>query len=97
MNEEINKYLTEAMGECWHDFKLVDFEYKCCCGLDSVHPMVTNNDFFTWVGFGKLFTWSKEQRWWIDFVLERSPGIINFCNILTPEVFARHIYTFLNK
>ena len=97
MNEEINKYLTEAMGECWHVFKLIDFEYKCRCGLDSMYPTVTNNEFFTWEGFGKLFTWTKEQGWWIDFILQQRSGVTNFCELLSPEVFAKAIYAFLNR
>lgn len=99
MNEEINKYLTKTMGECYHAFKLIDFEYKCQCGIDSAHPTVTNNNFFTWQGFGKLFTWSKEQGWWIDFILYHPHivGVHAFCKILEPGVFARSIYAFLNR
>jgi hypothetical protein len=25
-------------------------------------------NFSTWDGFGKLFCWAKEQRWWEEFV-----------------------------
>ena len=98
MTEEINKYLTEAIGECWHEFEFIDFEYICGCGLSSHTPVVKHNDFFTWEGFGKLFSWAKGQRWWIDFILTRQQsGVYNFCERLTPEVFARSIYAFLNK
>ena len=77
--EDINKYLTEA---------LTGKSFKEC-------PAFTN--FHTWEGFGKLFSWSKEQGWWIDFILHHPHivGVHAFCKILEPKRFAYAIYNFL--
>jgi hypothetical protein len=71
--EELNKQLTEAMGECWHNWKMIDgiemapFRGRKCqkCGLQLVNPP-NNLDFLTWEGFGKLReyydTWTKGRK-----------------------------------
>ena len=105
MNEEINKYLTEAMGLCWHRlFPSAGKTVSCPCDNNrkSMARIVfytdhKNNDFSTWEGFGKLFEWAKEQRWWIDFILQQNPGVTNFCELLTPEKFATKLYNFLKE
>jgi hypothetical protein len=68
-NEEINKYLTEAMGECWHEAgskrRIWDARVQrdCSCGESSRWEHITTdvskyrflqNDFSTWTGYGKL-------------------------------------------
>ena len=79
--EEINKYLTEAMGECWHEYK--SGECTCIkCGMfpesgttalvgtpeNSVkHHILKRPNFFTWQGFGKLWEWATKQKWWKKF------------------------------
>ncbi len=81
--EKQNKFLTEAMGECWHDWTN---KYFRCAHCDTHMGEVTgqyksnlsdakfaNNDFSTWPGFGKLWEWVK-QRWWFDsFILSLQP------------------------
>jgi hypothetical protein len=67
------QYLTEAMGECWHDLVFQDTketgfrgDYHICkyCGkelyYDPGHP-----DFSTWQGFGTDFsTWQGFGKLW---------------------------------
>ena len=110
MNKEISKYLTEVMGECWHTFKCIDFEYECQCGLTASSPnspnspLVQNSDFSTWEGFGKLWGWSIQQSWWPDFSRCLDTPTVE-CNdvthidfrVINPETFTSSIYDFLNK
>lgn len=64
MNTERDKFLTEAMGECWYEWKR---SCGCCpgyckkCGADE--GFVENNDFSEWEDFGKLWTWAQKQEW----------------------------------
>ena len=59
--DKINKSLTEAMGECWHNRPCEHPQHTNC---------YRNNDFSTWEGFGKLRefydTWDddKQQGYW---------------------------------
>lgn len=116
MNEEVCKYLTEAMGNCWHTWsgdrkpfsvkvsgttRRLD-HHKCTkCGVSifysGMSAHATNSTFTTWSDFGRLFTWAKEQRWWIDFILDQKPGVISFCELLTPEELPNRVYKFLRK
>jgi hypothetical protein len=111
--KEIDKFLTEAMGECWHERIEADIgefmnpdirSWSCRCDIKNtmVWPdycrHFRNNDFSTWEGFGKLFSWSKKERWWIDFILsQRRPGVSAFCEMLDPERFAKAVYEFLKE
>ena len=60
MNTKRDKFLTEAMGECWHDYVKT---CGCCpatcakCGADEGYT--ENNDFSTWHDFGKLLNSPK--------------------------------------
>lgn len=115
MNEEIDKYLTEAMGECYftHEIKHLGFsKYTCSCGgsWDSYaleepeHCTAVSTDFSTWEGFGKLWEWTRNQEWWLDFSRYLDTPTVK-CNdilhidfrVISPEVFASSIYDFLNK
>lgn len=101
MNKEISKYLTEAMGICYHEYKDPNSYRECglCHESTLANRLITdyNPSFTAWGDFGKLFTWAKEQGWWIDFVLDQAPGISNFCERLTPEKFAINIHKFLRR
>lgn len=78
-----DKYLTEAMGECWHEagnkrrINGGKAQRDCICGESSHWETITNeapkyrflnNDFSTWEGFGKLWEWTTKQEWWIEFI-----------------------------
>lgn len=76
MNTERNKFLTEAMGECWHEWYvsrefLDEFGHgttqNCskCWKRKSIRT--ENVKFSTWEGFGKLWEWSQKQEWWKEF------------------------------
>lgn len=61
-DDERNRFLTLAMGECWHDFELGCPVLTCkgggfICGLcrDFV---IANNDFATDEDFPKLWEWA---------------------------------------
>lgn len=96
-------FLTEQMGECWHDL------YQHCrhcnpyCRKCNQEIYDGNNDFSTWEGFGKLWEWVQKQEWWNDFVLDNRgevhPTSINHYQILSyfihPDRFADAIFNYL--
>lgn len=98
-NLERDKFLTEAMGECWHDVKraqgVAGFCYNCviCRAQD-----VWNNDFSTWPGFGKLWEWAQKQEWW--FLLnydDRTDHKTVDMELIHPDRFADAVYSFLKE
>lgn len=75
-----DKFLTEAMGICWHDWVPIKAKHgafasnlwECRCGvraskLHLTDPLPNNPDFSKWTGFGKLWEWAIEQEWWGGF------------------------------
>ncbi|MCK5608458.1 hypothetical protein KAR91_41640 [Candidatus Pacearchaeota archaeon] len=108
-NEDINKYLTEAMGECWHE-PLPDMSTwssrehcKKCNKIVAVkfnsRSFVTNN-FFTWEGFGKLWGWAIEQEWWNMFIYQWTDDYVGFeipCSLINPARFAKAIHEYLKE
>lgn len=73
-----DKFITEAMGECWHEWVVVSKRYLECnkCGKeltrrgdgeDFVWLSEYPNNFSTWQGFGKLWEWAQKQEWWVEF------------------------------
>lgn len=98
-NQERDKFLTEAMGETWHEWVLPEehckhipgIRYKCKCG--GFHPTLKrNNDFSTWAGFGKLWEWSRLQEWWDMFgakevyTLESHPEAIDYDHLFPDQL-----------
>jgi len=66
MNEERDKFLTELMGQCWHDYdmdkpintySLEAYICKKCKGF-----ILGNNDFSQEEDFIKLYNWAKTQN-----------------------------------
>lgn len=111
MENEVNKYLTEAMGECWHENGQGEcrFTYasKCIhCQVEIGKPIIRkyaqNNDFFTWQGFGKLWEWTVGKVWF-DYFLEKTfNGDPQFSSriekdLVNPKVFAKAIYNYLKE
>ncbi len=99
-NEKINKYLTETMGECWHDRMFAGPPaYKCNkCGANE--PSTAEiRDFFTWEGYGKLKefhdSWDKAKlgdflAYILQPVLAIKPNddeLNDFCIIRCLQVF----------
>ena len=66
MNIERDKYLTEQMGECWHELA---GKKRLVCSK-CLKLFVNHTDFSTWEGFGKLWDWSQKQEWWDTFVMK---------------------------
>jgi hypothetical protein len=62
-----DQFLTEMMGECWH-------EWGCSLKLESVacikcgESFFDNTDFSTPEGFFRLWNYCKEQEWWGEFI-----------------------------
>ena len=81
MKTERDTFLTEAMGNCYHENvfgmhyteysgKYPDHVAKCTkCGEFSKH----NTNFSTWQGFGILWEWVQEQSWREHFLWKRDP------------------------
>lgn len=105
-NMERDKFLTEAMGECFWLGHSCD---KCCNADGSIKPAISRklqaNDFSTWPGFGKLFTWATQQLWWDDFFCTAYTGVYCPCgdcdstyinvDLVDPDRFANSIYEYL--
>lgn len=85
MDTERDKFLTEAIGECWHDWKVVEtyffeefgrdvsvFECSKCGDFISGGDFETpyQINFSTWGSFGKLWEWVQKKEWWSDFIVE---------------------------
>lgn len=82
MNRERDKFLTEAVGECWHTTSTskkvgIDTYYYCQCGIstyvsdfweDQTVVFRQKLDFSTPDCFFKLWNWSKDQAWWEEFL-----------------------------
>ena len=110
--EEINKFLTEAMDECWHGFLQVTGDsihipIKLSCGscgktvAEEPFFYKINNDFSTPEGFFKLWNFAIEQDWWEDFLEKGKYGDPMFdcrisSEIINPERFAKAAYEYLN-
>ena len=83
MNIERDKFLTEAMGECFHDWETSDampdgwiFKCKKCSekwrtiDYNEMFPTFPYEgvNFSIWENFGKLWEWSQKQEWWGYFI-----------------------------
>ncbi len=106
MNEERDKFLTEAMGMCWHEFGLCtscqkgysgEYRFHCIkCHLACGYCFYA--DFSTWPGFGLLWEWATKQDWFRHFsiYIKVPPGFNVFSNYyIHPDRFADILYEFL--
>lgn len=59
---ERDRYLTEAMGECWHEInnQQLLFSQRFCTKCGENRP-AKNIDFSTWQGLGKLLPFADEK------------------------------------
>lgn len=108
MNLKRDKFLTEQLGECWHDVQPTKFFSDGCpvsirCSKCN-EPATIYNNFSTWKDFGKLWKWAQKQTWWKKFIepigkIVCDCGECNDCMIDThwidPDIFADTIYEFL--
>src|SRR4030042_4113521 len=75
-NIERDRFLTEKIGECWHESSgMVWICGDCKADIgwrgdnkSSVDVESLNPDFSTWQGFGKLWEFAIKQEWWGSFV-----------------------------
>jgi hypothetical protein len=98
-DDEKNRFLTLAMGECWHSLELGCPVYTCkgggfICGLcrDFV---VANNDFVTGEDFPKLWKWVNSLP-----ALNESLGeadAASFINDIDRRAFVNKVYELLKK
>ena len=98
MNIERDKFLTEAIGECCHEYPYG--EHCAKCGKLSWDGY--DNDFSTPEGFFKLWNWTVKQSWWEKFgdcyyVTPGDGGVtaIQLEYIIHPDRFANVVYQYL--
>ena len=108
---ERNKYITEAMGECWHDYFWQDAYpecfYECILCSDQVFGQTmnpsnnSNLNFSTPEGFFKLWNWAIEQEWWWKFRNSILTGDAfdyqNIEHIINPDNLANAIEKYLKE
>lgn len=92
-----DKFLTEAMGGCWHEFHEETSKGCICrtCGLDLKCLNLQHANFSTWEGFGKLWEWSKTQEWWADFMSRDVDAVDFYESLIEPDHYADAIYELL--
>jgi hypothetical protein len=106
MNER-DKFLTEYLGECWHEiYRPLDLSKPLCkkCGTQLYLDLRDNNNFSTWEGFGKLWEWCQKQEWWIPrdiwagYTAYKDHGRYKIGDaFIHPDRFADVIYRFLKE
>ena len=107
MTTERDKFLTEAMGECWHEWKWIPGDGRSCknCDIDlygrdnptysQIVETPENPDFSTWVGFGKLWEWAIDQEWFHLFLMvDNKSGPVD---VIHPDRFATAVYEYLKE
>ena len=75
MNTERDRFLAEAMGECWHDWDIIwsqpvedGYDECVCLKCNASGRDCPKQSFSTWAGFGKLWEWAQKQEWCISFL-----------------------------
>ena len=63
MSIERDKFLTERMGECWHEgiHPLYKSECRKCGWLYTQNTQTIHTNFSTWEGFGKLLPFAEQE------------------------------------
>lgn len=100
MNTDRDKFLIEAMGECWHKKTFWSGVGIICEECNDNHDLVRlmRIDFSTWPGFGKLWNWATEQDWWSGFnrYAEGTHAMGGIpVSLINPDRFATAIYEYL--
>lgn len=99
--DRVNEYLTKAMGMCWHDFQCIGTgDEDRCIHCNRPESYVHQGDFYTWNGFGVLFTWVMDQTWAQGF---RSANGSDYTSheiqvgLIDPVVFANTVCGYLKS
>jgi hypothetical protein len=107
MNEDRDKFLTKAMGLCWHE-ALTSQHSKCIyCGrvlrwVDyKCYENFICNNYSTWDGFGRLFVFFRldDNFPWGEFITKffyLKNGELTL-ELINPNKFADAIYEFLKE
>ncbi len=77
MSDETNRFLTEAMGECWHEYD-VGRPVLTCKGVGMIcrkcrELVLTDNNFASIEDFEKLWAWAEAQQPLRVFLARFSP------------------------
>jgi hypothetical protein len=103
MNTERDKYLTEAMGLCFHPRRRKVESFGgfvwVCRTCHRTNPIRINFD--SPDGFFKLWNWAQGQEWWVEFIREhytytantRSWELVD--SLVHPTRFADAVYDYL--
>jgi hypothetical protein len=88
-----NKFLTEAMGVCWHGDNCKHHDPR---DLIRLCPF----DFSTWKSFGELWEWAQKQDWFDSFLYEvrvthESDALDT--DLIHPNRFADAVYEFFTR
>lgn len=101
MNVERDKFLTEAMDECYHeyspDYLKMYNTYKCKkCKREFLNNY--QYPFSTWEGFGKLWEWclAKGILFGINSVMNRLDHQVKK-EFINPDNFANAVYEYLKE
>lgn len=109
MNTERDKFLTEAMGECWHKFICIGANgqhnvARCnLCGTTKLSEFGNgpkqDNTFSTWEGFGKLWEWVSRQENMMCGLASRYNGEQAKIKLIyiSPDTFADAVYNYLKE
>lgn len=109
-SSNINKFLAEAMGGCYHEWYHSDTSTCSMClhcgiladvrsGWEKLKP----TDFFTWTGFGELWEWAGKQEWFNGLigssmvVMQIHDEFVVSLDAINPTNFANAVYGFLAK
>jgi hypothetical protein len=93
MTQQRDRFLTLAMGECWHEYHNGNMLERCklCKKTFLGTSAAAQIKFDTWDGFGKLWEWANKQDWWGDF-LECHGRLMCKCGCCDGEI-ATHFIT----
>jgi len=81
-DQEINQYIHEAMGLCWHEYQGIclgrereDTQGCCCEGVKCKHCGITYhadnpNYLLHSSDWSAMIQWAVEQEWWDEFMKE---------------------------
>lgn len=66
-----------------------EFCRRCNHMVDYINASLS-----TWEGFGKLFEWAIEQKWWNNFVYNNLPVDHSY---MKPFLFANAVYKYIKE
>lgn len=99
MTDDDRKFLTEAMGECWHEpnrpcavgSMLITggtIKQHCTvCGKmmsNSFQLYLENRTFTTWTDFGAVWEWAQKQEWFDELFCSVCMNPKCYCEVHVP-------------